>query len=184
MPNHVINEVVLHGVSLERAAPLITGKDRSIDFAVLLPLPLNFWPGSVGRAHEEAFPGTHLEAARKTWGTKWNAYGIDEGGRYVSVREDGGSTVLTFQTANGHPRGWTVALFNTLTCDITASWLDEGQAEGFRESYRSAGPDKEGANGWDYETIPEGTDEHRRLHKLLWGVEAHEDEEDEGDGLR
>ena len=172
MPNHVFNEVRLHGVSLETVVPLITDKKGKISFAVLVPLPINFWPGSVGSQHEKAFPGTHLDAARKTWGTKWNCYG------YPKAVQDGDDTLITFQTAWEPPRGWIVALFNTLECRITAKWMSEGQSDAFTETYfmddtRFGGP------GWETETHIEGSDEQRRLHKCLWGVEVFEDEDEE-----
>lgn len=171
MPNHVINEIVLHGVSLEQAAPHILDGEGKVSFAVLLPLPINFWAGSSGTQHEEAFPGTHLAAARSTWGTKWDAYGERK-----AVEVDG-STVITFKSAWNHPRGWTCALFNTFHCEITAKWLSEGGSDGAAEYYK---PDA-GVMGddWRTEEIAEGTDEHRRLHKLLWGVEQFDPETDD-----
>lgn len=170
MPNHVINEIVLHGVSLDRCRDKIVNPEGRLDFSILVPLPINFWAGSVGKEHEESFPGSHLDAARAQWGTKWNAYGLDDD----SVAERDGSTVLTFQTAWSHPRGWTVAIFNTFRCDITASWLSEGGWAGRVESYRI----NHGIMGddWQVTTVEEGSDEYRRLHKLLWGVEEFEDE--------
>jgi hypothetical protein len=163
MPNHVINEVTLHGVSLARAAPLVLDRDGNLSFAVLLPLPLNFWASSSSRMHEEAFPGTWLDAARQTWGTKWDAYGSPV------AEEIEGSAALTFKSAWNHPRGWTCALFNSLRCEITAKWLSEGGSPATVETYRpDAGPM---GDEWRSENIPEGSSEHGRLHKLLWGVE-------------
>ncbi|MDP2047606.1 MAG: hypothetical protein Q8K33_01750 [Cypionkella sp.] len=172
MPNHVFNEVRLHGVNLDTVKPLIMDKTGQISFAVLVPLPINFWPGSVGSQHEKAFPGTHLDAATKSWGTKWNCYGDPD------AVQDGDDTLITFKTAWAPPRGWIVALFNTLECKITSKWLDEGRIDAFSETYvmenkRFCGP------SWETEVIHEKSDEHRRLHKCLWGVEAHEDEESE-----
>lgn len=178
MPNHVINEVTLHGVSLARAKPLIESDGCEIDFEVAVPLPVNFWPGNVGDRHKEAFPGTHLDAASKTWGTKWNAYGLNEGGKYESVREVDGSTLLTFQSAWSHPRGWTVALFNLLKCDITAKWLSEGGWAGHIEEYRFEGLEDMSIDAWTDTEIEDGSEEHRHLHKLLWGVEEFDDEDE------
>lgn len=171
MPNHVINEITLHGVPLAAVAPKVSSEDQSVDFSVLLPLPLNFWPGSVSLKHEKAFPGTHLDAARDTWGTKWNAYGLDA----ESITEKDGSTVLVFQTAWDHPRGWTVALFNTYRCDITAKWLSEGGWAGHIETYNYAALSGFSGDAWTDAEIDEGSDVHRHLHKLLWGVEKFED---------
>lgn len=171
MPNHVINEITLHGVKLEDCKQYIFDKAGNVSFAVLLPLPLNYWPGSVGADHEKAFPGTHLDAAREVWGTKWDAYGDP-------VAEDSESgVVIRFKSAWNHPRGWTCALFNTLNCDITVNWLDEGQTNAHSEIYTSR--DKWGDMRWEEGVILAGSDEHRRLHKLLWGVEEFPPEENE-----
>lgn len=169
MPNHVINEIRLHGVPLEKAKALILGDNESVDFEILLPLPLNFWPGCVGSQHEKAFPGTHLSAATSTWGTKWNAYGD------TIITEDGGDTVVSFTTAWSHPRGWTVALFNTLKCKITAKWLSEGGWPAHVEEYDWSQVER----GWTDTEIEDGSEDHRHLHKLLWGVEAFEDDTDD-----
>lgn len=177
MPNHVINEVVLHGVSLESAASQTLGVDGKIDFSILLPLPLHFWPGSVGIHHQRAFPGTHLDAARKIWGTKWNAYGQDDE-EYVPVIEDDGSVVFTFQTAWGPPRSWVVALFSTFKCDITHSWLSEGGIAAHVETYCFAGLEDLSRQAWQDVELEDGCAEHRRLHKLLWGVEEFTDDDD------
>lgn len=169
MPNDVINEVTLHGVGLDRAAPLVLNGEGNLSFAVLLPLPLNFWPSSCSSAHDEAFPGTWLSAARATWGTKWDAYGSP------TVEDAQGSTVLTFQSAWNHPRGWVCALFNSLRCEITAKWLSEGGRPATVETYK---PDT-GVMGDDWRSVElaEEDSEHRRLHKLLWGVEQFDEEE-------
>lgn len=172
MPNHVINEIRLHGVSIEKVKPLILDGNLCVDFEILLPLPLNYWPGSVGAQHEKAFPGTHLGAARSTWGTKWNAYGD------TIMVEDGGDTVVSFQTAWNHPRGWTVALFNTLKCKITAKWLSEGDWTGHVEEYDWSQVEA-GFGGWTDTEIPDGSADHRHLHKLLWGVESFDEEHDD-----
>lgn len=177
MPNHVINEIVLHGIPLSEAGPRVLNSEGYIDFSILLPLPLNFWPGSVSQDHEKAFPGTHLDEAREVWGTKWNAYGHDQGGKYRSVAERDGCTVLTFQSAWNHPRGWTCALFNTFKCKITASWLSEGGFLGHVEKYDYDALVSFTARAWEGTDLRAGSDEQRRLHKLLWGVEEFEDEE-------
>ncbi len=120
MPNHVLNEITLHGVTIEKSKKVIGTEKDPVDFEVLVPLPVNFWPGSVGSKHEEYFPGTKLDASKEMWGTKWNAYGGPE------VFEIDGSTVMRFKTAWSPPRGWICALFNTFRCDITAIAKDEG----------------------------------------------------------
>lgn len=172
MPNHVINEIIIHGAKLEAVREHLFDKDGRLSFGVLLPLPINFWAGSVGSEHEKAFPGNHLAAARATWGTKWDAYGN------LTADETDSGVVIRFESAWNHPRGWVCALFNTLMCDMTASWISEGGAARI-EKYIAA--DKHGEMRWTEEKIEDGSPEHRRLHKLLWGVEefAPEDADDD-----
>jgi hypothetical protein len=114
MPNHVINEIIFRDCDeqLQRDILAAVLTDGEVDFGVLLPKPLNIWMGSCGRKHEQAFRVTGLDWATANWGTKWNAYGHNEGGKYRSVRQDGTSLILTFQTAWRPPYGWIVALFN------------------------------------------------------------------------
>ena len=180
MPNHVFNEVRLHGVSLEKVTPLISREDVPIDFSVLLPMPINYWRHSRSVLHEKGFPGSWYEWNRENWGTKWNAYGFDQGGRYESVSTDERDTVLRFQTAWSTPRGWLCAMFNTLNCQITVEYLDEGSVNGGRETFTPEKSEKMCDEArWGTEEIPEGTDEHRRLHKLLWGVEEFTENDDD-----
>lgn len=171
MPNHVINEIILHGVKLEDASKHLFDENGRLTFEVLLPLPLHFWAGSVGIEHEKAFPGTHLEAGRGIWGTKWDAYGDP------TAEDTEAGVMIRFQSAWNHPRGWVCALFNTFRCDMTASWLSEGGWAAHVERY--VAKDKWGEIRWIDEEIADGSPEHRRLHKLLWGVE--EFVEDEAD---
>ncbi len=170
MPNHILSVITLHDTPLSQVTPLIYNDQARIDFEVLLPLPLNIWRGGVSRDHEEAFPSTGLTEARRIWGTKWNAYGEPK------AEQVGTDTVITLQTAWSHPRGWTAALFNSLRCRITAEWLDEGSEDGWRETYT---PDKcpNLGDDWTKERIASGTDDQKRLHLLLWGVEEFGDDE-------
>ena len=166
MPNHVYNEVRLHGVSLADVDRKLCRRDGVLSFAVLLPLPVNYWPGCVSSAHEAAFPGTQLQAARDTWGTKWDCYGDP------SVEQDELDVVIKFQSAWTPPRGWIVALFNILKCQITSLWISEGQEAANREDYTFSGPDNP---TWNCRTIQPGSSEHRRLHERLWGVPSFDD---------
>lgn len=168
MPNHIVNEIRLHGVDEATVREVASGPERVIDFEKLLPLPLNFWPGSVSILHEKAFPGTHLDAARKTWGTKWNAYALSDD----SLRQDGDDTILTFETAWAPPRGWVVAVFSKLECDITHHWQDEGSDDVHREIYTFTGDGSISFPKWVSEVIDQGSEDHRRLFKLQWGVET------------
>ncbi len=172
MPNHVINEVVVKGRRLVDVEPLVKG-EKDIDFKVLLPPPLNCWQGGSGVETKKAFPVDWYDWNRANWGTKWNAYGFPDN----AVREHDGATILTFQTAWSTPRGWVLALFNSLNCDIDVSYLDEGCADGALETFIANCPKSLNGPRWDIATIPEKSPEHRRLHKMLWGVEEFDDEE-------
>lgn len=167
MPNHIVNEIRLHSVHASAARAIVSSDEQAIDFGKLLPLPLNYWPGSVSSLHEKAFPGTQLDAAIKTWGTKWNAYALSDD----SLRQDGDDTVLTFETAWSPPRGWVVAVFNTLECDITHHWQDEGSEAVHCEKY-TFGDRSIFFPKWTAEEVEMGSADHRRLYKLQWGVET------------
>ena len=168
MPNHIYNEITLKDVLYADARKVILNKDGDVDFGVLLPLPLNGWPGSAGILHKQEFPSVHLDDARKIWGTKWGPYGDPK-----LVRHNDGVTI-TFQTAWTHPRGWVCALFNTFNCDILCEWLDEGYFDGTRETWSKIVDGDMTSPSWKSEKIPEKSPDHRRLHKALHGVEEFE----------
>jgi hypothetical protein len=170
MPNHIQSIIKLHDIPLRKAASLLFNGEGEVDFRQLLPLPLNCWMGSVGQVHKDEFPSNGLDEARRIWGTKWNAYGGPE------AKDVDGSTVITLQTAWSHPRGWTVALFNSLNCRITAEWLDEGSDHAWRETYSPDG-DVFGGPSWEKEKIEAGSPVHKRLHLMLWGCEQFEDQD-------
>ena len=171
MPNHVVNEIRLHNIPVDVVAEIATTEEAIIDFSKLLPLPLNFWPGSVSIDHEEAFPGTHLQAERQTWGTKWNAYALGPD----SLRQDGSDTVLTFETAWSPPRGWVVAVFSRLKCKVTHCWNDEGQNEVFVETYTYDTSQRLSFPKWETGVVEAGSEDYRRIYKLQWGVETPEE---------
>lgn len=178
MPKDVINEVIFRNVSPEQRAAILAkvgGEKSPVDFEVLLPLPLNVWWGSVGTKHEKRFPGNALDWCRENWSTKWNAYGISEGGRYESVAQTDDTLTLTFQTAWGPPMGWLVALFNTLRLPFEYRFLSEGSDTGGRGTF--APDDGSMGDKWDETETDEALTRH--LHKLLWGVEEFEPEPDE-----
>lgn len=181
MPNHVLTEIVFRTTSKEARAKvleLIGGPECEIDFETLLPLPLNVWRGSVGIRHEEAFQkaNTGLDWCRENWGTKWNAYGLDEGGKYRSIFQTEEALVLTFQTAWRTPYGWLLALWHKSGCPFEYSWLDEGRSDAFVGRFTAYG-DGIRDEPWSEEKADEATT--RRLHKLLWGVEQFDDEDDD-----
>jgi hypothetical protein len=179
MPNHVITEVVFRNVSKEKRAEIlamISGAEREIDFETLLPIPLNVWQGSVGSRHEAAFgkPLTGLDWCRENWGTKWNAYGLDEGDKYRSVDQTPDALTLTFQTAWSTPYGWLLALWHKSGCPFEYTWLDEGRNNAFFGRFTSYDDDMRG-EPWSEAEADEATT--RRMRKLMFGVETFEEDD-------
>jgi hypothetical protein len=175
MPNHVLTEVVFRNIGSLRQADIlakVSSRTDKIDFEVLLPIPLNIWKGSVSIKHEKAFPGNALDWCHANWSTKWGAYGIDKG--YESIERADNSLTLRFQTAWRPPMGWLVALFNTFRLPIDYTYLDEGALGSVCGSFGLAVNQFDG-DQWDEAPADDVT--HRRMHKLLWGVEQFEDEE-------
>ena len=178
MPNHVITEVVFRNVSKEQRESIlamVASTEQEIDFNTLLPIPLNVWRGSVGIRHEAAFgkENTALDWCRHNWGTKWNAYGLNEGGKYQSVDQSADTLTLTFQTAWSTPCGWLLALWHKSGCPLEYTWLDEGREHAFAGRFTTY----EGGmlnEPWLEDEADEATT--RRMHKLLWGVESFDEE--------
>jgi len=166
MPNHVINEVTVICGRERRAevVRLIGTPERAVDFDVLLPTPLNYWRGSEGIRHEQTLKNMGMAWARENWGTKWNAYGEPK----VELGDD--CVRATFQTAWSPPHGWLVALFNKTGSTVVYSSLSEG---GFHAICGTFAPPKSDDDlmgpQWSEQDASEA--EHRRMHKLLWGVE-------------
>ncbi len=182
MPNHVINELIFRGVSETEKVNIIAATCNAkseVDFEVLVPMPLNMWWGDVGREHERAFGSTGLGWARQNWGTKWNAYG------HVPIEQPNDVLALRFQTAWSPPYPWLAAVLNRLALPFDHNWLDEGAVNGWCGTFKQT--EKHGPE-WAEQPAPEYMQRH--LHKLLWGVEQFEDEDDDdsatqpGDGGR
>ena len=179
MPNHVINEIIFRTkdpAQQNRILHKVRGEDGRIDFGVLVPQPLNMWNGGVGQKHERKFGRTGLDWARENWGTKWNAYGHNEGGRYESIAKSDDAITLTFQTAWSPPYPWIAALFNFFKMDIEHNWFDEGDDNGWSGKFDHQEYLK-GIGGWEEVRADEAMKKH--LHKLLWGVEEFPDEPDD-----
>lgn len=174
MPNHVINEIIIPGDEAMHARIIaaVADKDGLIDFEVLLPPPLNSWPGNVGKRHTEVFPHNDLDWCAKNWCTKWNAYGER------AIERVDNATILRFKTAWRAPYGWMLALWKTLKTHVSYTTLSEGGEIA-----------KTGIFDWEDLTGNVNNDpwqerecdpaEHRRMHKLLWGVESFEDEDED-----
>lgn len=158
MPNHVLNEVVIHYADeAERAAIVaVVAPDVSrIDFNLLLPRPLNIWWGDVSAKHRQAFREPALDWCAANWGTKWNAYAP------MSIHAGSGKLTLYFTTAWAPPLRWILALFNWFSTPIDYAYLDEGMSKACSGSFvmtESNGPE------WTEADADDETD--RRLKSL------------------
>lgn len=176
MPNHCINELIFRDVDADAERRILNAACNGggkVDFGVLVPMPLNMWWGSVGSNHEAAFKRTGLAWAREHWGTKWNAYG------HKPVERTATTLTLRFETAWCPPYPWLAALFNRLNMDFDHNWLKEGRCEGVHGEFR-----REGRFGVEWKETPAEPELQRHLHKLLWGVEAFEDDPSDSDEHR
>ena len=179
MPNHVINEIIFRGIDAAKQSEIIANvrnADGEIDFGVLVPKPLNLWDGGCGQEHERKFKRVGLDWARENWGTKWNAYGRDRGGKYQSIAQTGDTLTLTFQTAWSPPYPWIAALFNRFKLPIEHNWLDEGCGRGVTGKFDYEEYLK-GIGGWKEVEVDDSMQKH--LHKLLCGVEEFPPEDEE-----
>jgi len=176
MPNHVINEIRIEGIPSTMVDDILAktvDKDGQIDFSILLPLPIHFWPGSVSSKHKETFPGTHLDAAIDIWGTKWGAYGQNES-EYDPIEKTAKGLIFRFQTAWSPPYGWLMAIFNTFEVSFEHTWLSEGATSARYATFSY--PDLKHIYREPWTEVLSDQKTHRRMHKLLWGVEEFEDE--------
>lgn len=180
MPNHVLNEIVFRDIDpIQKDAILshVRSSECDIDFCVLLPIPLNVWQGNVGIQHETAFrkANTALAWCAENWGTKWGAYGLNEGGRYRSIVAENSTLTLIFQTAWRPPYGWLLALWHKTGLPFEYTWLDQGRDTAIAGRFTSYDGDML-SEPWLEATAEEATT--RRMHKLLWGVESFENEDE------
>ena len=169
MPNHIANEVVFTGLTddlRERLLAKLCNAKGDPDFAILLPPPLNSWPGSVSVLHEKAFPDNHLDWCRKNWSTKWNAYQVRQN------EVDGDRLVLRFNTAWRAPMGWFVAIFNTFEISFEYRYLDEGSNRGRLGFFNWDRLDDMGGEAWSERDADD--EMNRYLHVLRWGDAADE----------
>jgi hypothetical protein len=170
MPNHIQNEVIIPKLAprgWRDLRPKIINGDEDVDFSLLLPSPLNSWPGSVNMTIEKAFPMTDLNWNRANWGTKWNAY------QCVPVMVDESGTVtIRFQTAWNPPMGWLCAVFRTVNMDFEHRWYDEG-GDWTQVGKFSATSDAM-AGGPDWSSAPASDDVHLHVFKLFYGCTPEE----------
>lgn len=163
MPNHIINEIIFDRPHSDHEAILasIVNSEGVVDFGLLVPMPLNVWPGSASQKHEQAFGKANigLDWACSHWGTNRNAYSMQP------IEADRHRLVVRFETAWSPPYPWLVALFNSHG-EFRHNWLDEGAPRGRTGRFFTSerwGPD------WSEDDADDAL--HRHLHKLHWGVE-------------
>ena len=167
MPNHVLNEIVFADMPVEVRNAILDkciNEKGHVDFEILLPLPLNLWPGSVSTRHEKTFPGTRLDAAKSIWGTKWNAYHQADRDRSEFLN---GPLTLVFQSAWRPPYGWIMAVFNTFKPKFVHTWLDEGATRARVGKYDYSFVKNFNGDPWSEDDADDET--HRRIHKMMWG---------------
>ncbi len=173
MPNHVVNEIIFRDITEQQRDEILANvlnSEGRIDFAILVPIPLNCWMLSCGERHEKAFKTMALDWCRDNWGTKWNAYSQKEADRI-----DGGLHLI-FETAWRPPYGWLCAVFNRFKLSFDHNWMSEGDCVGMsgRFDARFIEDDLRGGEPWIEKTAD--PEMQRYLHKLHWGVESFEDE--------
>lgn len=179
MPNHVINEIIFRDLDVSQRAGILTmvrNGAGEVDFGILVPKPLNLWDGSADQNHEKKFKRIGLDWARENWGTKWNAYGHDEGGKYQSIACTDDTVTVTFQTAWSPPYPWIAALFNFFKLPIEHNWFGEGMSRGVSGKFDYQAYLTDRGTPWKEEDASAEMQKH--LHKLLWGVEEFPDEPD------
>lgn len=171
MANHVINEIIFNlepGNQRERILKAVTKNEKDVDFSILIPPPLNVYHGLDGIREEKIFK-TWSKWQSENWGTKWNAYN--------SIIERKENVLrIEFKTEWAPPAPWACALYNKFGFKFLHSWMSELNDDSMLDKwgYYKEGPEY---RPWTRELITEET-EKRRLHKLLWGVEEFEEEED------
>jgi hypothetical protein len=177
MPNHVLSEIIFRHVNASERRTILTmvrdGKGE-INFNILVPMPLNIWMGSVGQNHEKKFKRTALDWCRENWGTKWNAYGFDQG--YTSIVETDDSLTLTFQTAWSPPYPWIAALFNFTKLSFEHNYVDEGGSTVYTGKFDYSALD---GDDWRKEAWAESQSDvetEKRMKRLMWGEEAETEE--------
>jgi hypothetical protein len=154
MPNNVTNEITIRGVLRHVIEPLLFDRQGNFTFEALVPIPPQFWQGSVHLDHNNKPLGpmklNAMDWARENWGTKWDAYGKKK----LSYNAEG-DVLIEFTTAWSAPYPWMNALFRALKTEISYSYHDEGK------EYPDKGRfwiDVLGRNDWEESPAPELSD--------------------------
>jgi hypothetical protein len=170
MPNHVLNELTFRDVDLAKKRYILALTGDPVNFDILVPTPLNLWLFSVSQKHEKTFVRNALDWSRENWGTKWNAYS------HQPTEQTEDTLILRFETAWSPPYPWLAALFNTLKNRFEHAWMSEGggEAMGIFEWPK----DDNDLRFEPWKERPLTNEEHRRLHKLRYGVEEFTDDDE------
>jgi hypothetical protein len=169
MPNNVVNEIIFQDINRDIQGKILKNilKDGFADFNILVPMPLNIWRGNIGEEEEKAFGRKtwHLWNV-ENWGTKWNAYGLQDENPIIHTED---TLTIIFQTAWSPPRIWVCALFNAIQIPFEHNWLSEGIGNTYTAKLFFSGEGEYRSPAWAESKAEEEV--HRRLHVRLWGCE-------------
>ena len=128
MPNNITNELQAAPEVMRGICDVLWAPDRKVDFNRLITMPAHepgafLAEGSLSSDDIRSHPGSNwLEWSRENWGTKWNAYCIEEIGEEGSRASE---TVLRFETAWNCPEPIIRALALRVPDQWTWSYADE-----------------------------------------------------------
>ncbi|MCR5020356.1 hypothetical protein [Ruminococcus sp.] len=127
MPNHITNQIKLSGEDAEIHKLMETVRNDelghgTIDFNKIIPMPDTVYDGDLGPAEHEKYGYNNWYDWRiANWGTKWNAYGYNEGEDYSCNKDS-----LRLLTAWSAPHAVLEKLSEMFpTVKIEHEWADE-----------------------------------------------------------
>lgn len=127
MPNHITNRIKLNGEDADIHKLMEDIKNDefglgTIDFEKVIPMPDNIYRGSLGPAEEKLYGKNNwYDWSLANWGTKWNAYGYNEGEDYSCNKDS-----LRFLSAWSAPHPVIQKLSEMFPCvKIEHEWADE-----------------------------------------------------------
>lgn len=126
MPNHVTNLITLNGDRKQIAEMLEAIKNDklgigTVSFEKIIPMPEDIYRGNLSQKEKELYGDRNwYDWCRANWGTKWNAYGYEDGFDYSQ------SNPLEFLTAWSAPHPVMQKLSEMFPeIEITHEWADE-----------------------------------------------------------
>jgi len=89
MPNHITNIILMDGIAKDivKCCKYVQGEESGFDFEKLIPMPAHIYRGNLSGADEEKYGKENCWHwwSVKNWGTKWNAYAVNNDGQgYIS----------------------------------------------------------------------------------------------------